>query len=67
MNIIKEKTMKLKTWNKSLSLLAIVVVLSGMVFIFSTSAASVPLSFIGARYDNIGLNGAISVAISPDG
>lgn len=59
--------MKLKTWRKFVSILAITAALSGMVLIFSTSAASVPLSFIGARYDNIGLNRAISVAISPDG
>lgn len=43
------------------------VLMFGMIFILSASAASVPLHFVQARFDNIGLTGAISVATSPDG
>jgi len=48
------------------SILLPAILMLGMISILSASAATPPLHFIQARYDNLGLKGAISVAISPD-
>jgi len=52
-----------RVFSQSITLTIIIAMFS----ILSASAATSPLHFIHARYDNIGLTEATSVAVSPDG